>query len=380
MQSRAKVGIDLAPIAFRARAPGTATHVEHQARALLGSDVEWEWVPVATPRVLADSPDFEVFNPILTADAPLSYHVSFPLGRAWAAAGCALGLSTAFFSPFFGPPVVTNYFDSNAYEPVRDYRTQKERWKLAALRGMWKLSRRRARALFIDSEYARKRMVEVDPASAHKWVVAPCGYAPVPNATRLPGWAHALQGNPFVLYVGAFSENKNQRRLIQAWDQLRRRHDHFPHLVLVGPCPAEYFRDVIEPVRTSALHPQEIIMPGFVPTEEVAWAFRAAQSYLQPSFAEGFGIPIVEAMSCGVPVACSDSTSMPETAGDAAILFEPSSVESMARALERLVLNERERTELQGHGRARARLFTWERNAEIVTARIRQELAEIYDK
>ena len=381
MQTRSnniKVGIDLSPIAFRSRAPGTAVLVEKQARALLAMNLEWKWVLVATPRVLIDTPFFATLAPIVVPDAPLSYHIPCRLGRVWQNAGCSLGLATAFFAPLFGPPVVTNYFDANAYHPVRDTRDARSRLKWIFIRRLWKRSRRRSRVLFILSEYGRTRMVEADPASASKWVVAPCG-APQPSARPAtdPPWAKQLRGRPFILYAGAFSENKNQRRLIEAWDEMRRRHPAFPALVLIGPAPASYLHEVIEPARSRTAYPAEIIIPGFVPAEEVAWAFHAARAYVQPSFAEGFGMPVIEAMSYGLPVACSDSTSLPEVAGGAAVLFDPASVASIAIALEKIALDETERARLRQAGHVRAKAFTWERNARIVAGRIREELALI---
>lgn len=373
--TRAKVGIDLAPIAFRARAPGTAAHVENQARALLAMDVEWDWVLVATPRTLADTPFFASFKPVIVPDAPLSYHASWRTGRLWKKAGCALGLATAFFVPLTGPPVLTNYFDANAFHPVRDGQSTREKAKFLAIRALFRYARARSRALFIDSEYGRSRMIEVDPATEGKWVVTPCGIPPLGYpSSSIPPWAKPLDSRPFILYAGAFSENKNQRRLIEAWDLARRRHPEFPWLVLIGPASPAYLREVIEPVRLRTAHPEEVIIPGYVPSPEVAWAFQSAHAYVQPSFAEGFGMPVVEAMQLGLPVACSDSTSLPEVAGKAAILFDPASCESMARALKTIACDDGERERLRVAGMERAKQFTWERNAAIVAGRIREEL------
>jgi glycosyltransferase involved in cell wall biosynthesis len=340
-------------------------------------DLEWDWVVVATPRALADSPFFQSFAPVVVSDAPLSYHVSWRLGRLWAKANCALGLATAFFAPLIGPPVVTNYFDANAYHPVRDFRTSKDWLKSQIVQGLWNLSRKRSRALFILSEYGRRRMIEADPPTAEKWVVAPCGCALMPRVTAKPAWAERLRERPFVLYAGAFSENKNQRRVIQAWDQLRRQYEQMPSLVLIGPGPPDYLKEVIEPLRAQSYRPDEIILPGFVPPEDLAWAFWHAHAYIQPSFAEGFGMPVVEAMSCELPVACSDSTSLPEVAGGAAILFDPADVTSMAKALEVVVFDDVRRAALKRAGQERAKTFTWERHAEIVAGRIRDELARV---
>ncbi len=373
---RPKVGIDLSPIAFRARAPGTAVLVENQARALLALKVEWDWVLIATPRTLADSPFFSDFNPVIVPDAPLSLHVSFRLGRLWSEQNCALGLATAFFIPFFGPPVVTNYFDANAFHHLPDTRKPWLRLKSAVIGPLWRMSRRRSRALFILSDYGRRRMIEVDPKSAAKWVVAPCGCHPVPpRPAENPLWARGLASRPFILYAADFSENKNQHRLIDAWGLLRKRSPSLPPLVLLGPASADYLREVIEPARARTGHPNDVILPGFVSAADLAWAFRSASAYIQPSFAEGFGMPVIEAMSCGLPVACSDSTSLPEVAGGAAILFDPADLGSIAGALEIISLNEKERVRLRAAGLERAKNFTWQRNAEIVSQRIRAELA-----
>lgn len=373
--TRLKVGIDLSAVGFRSRAPGTAVHVEHQAKALLAMDLEWDWVVVATPRTLQDSPFFAEFEPIILPDRPLTIHVSFHLGPAWKRAGCSLGLATAFFAPFTGPPVLTNYFDANALHPVSDPNGIKERTQSAIIRSLFRFSRARSRALFILSDYGKRRMIEAEPETADKWVLAPCGCPPVPKRSSPPAWAEALEGQPFILYAGAFSENKNQRRLIEAWDRLRRQNDQLPLLVLIGPSPEDYLRDVIEPARSRSMAPHEIVIPGFLPVDEVGWAFHHAHAYVHPSFAEGFGMPIVEAMSCEVPVACSDSTSLPEIAGKAAVLFDPASPESIARAVETIVFNEAERARLKAAGLERARAFTWQRHAEIVADRIRAELS-----
>ena len=375
-QPRPKVGIDLAPIGFRKRAPGTAVLVENQARALFALDLEWDWVPIATPKTLREAPSFSELNPIIVPDAPLSYHATWRTGRLWGKAGCALGFSTAFFSSLVGPPVVTNYFDANSFHSVGDAQSRRDRLKKACIQGLWKLSRSRARALFILSEYGRSRMIDADPANASKWIVTPCGVAAMrPVSPTVPVWAESLVDQPFFLYAGAFSENKNQRRLIAAWDEARLRHATFPKLVLIGPASGAYLRNVIEPVRAQTCHPEEIILPGFVTTSELDWAFESATAYIQPSFAEGFGMPVIEAMQRGLPVACSESTSLPEVAGDAAIFFDPAVIPASLKLWRQSPAMRAVRARLRdGRARAGERWFTWEQNAEIVAARIREEL------
>src|SRR5205823_8746602 len=115
---------------------------------------------------------------------------------------------------------------------VRDERTLKAKLKSAVIRCLCAISRRRSRALITLSNYSRSRMIEADPATESKWIVAPCGCPPVGSPSHeAPPWARKLDARGFILYAGAFSENKNKSRLIEAWDQMRRRNEVFYSVV-----------------------------------------------------------------------------------------------------------------------------------------------------
>jgi len=119
-------------------------------------------------------------------------------------------------------------------------------------------------------------------------------------------------------------------------------------------------------------------MPGRVTDAELRWAYENSHAYLHAAFAEGFGMPIIEAMAAGTAVCCSDTTSMPETAGDAAVYFDPSDSESLCRAVERVRSDEALRLRLKTLGAEQARQFTWRRNAEIVAFEIEGVLREVF--
>jgi glycosyltransferase involved in cell wall biosynthesis len=180
---------------------------------------------------------------------------------------------------------------------------------------------------------------------------------------------------PFCLFVGEFTENKNQRRLIEAWAHWQQADPEAPVLVLVGRCHPVYLHSHILPARQSAPRPEEIILTDFLDDEEVSWCYRHASLYIQPSFAEGFGLPMIEAMSYGLPVAASNTTSLPEVGGDAAVYFDPAKVESLLEVIRGLWGDATQRQLLIERGGTHWRNFTWEKNARLVASQIETVLA-----
>ncbi len=111
---------------------------------------------------------------------------------------------------------------------------------------------------------------------------------------------------------------------------------------------------------------------GFVPDEDLPALYNAAEVFALPSLYEGFGLPVLEALACGTPVVTSNVSSLPEVAGDAALLVSPHDVEDLAQALHRLVTDQELRTTLRRRGLAQAQRFTWQRAAETVLGIYRQ--------
>lgn len=191
-----------------------------------------------------------------------------------------------------------------------------------------------------------------------------------------PAWSTVLE-RPFFFFAGAFSDNKNQFRLIELWARLQSEHRDLPALLLLGPCSESYREARINPALRLLPRPEEIVIPGVVSNDDLAWAFQNATAYLQPSFMEGFGMPIIEAMSYGVPVACSDTTCLPSTAGGASLLFTPDNLDSIGSSVLTLWRNHSTREELIKKGLERSSLFTWEKNARAVAEQIEKTLSSI---
>jgi glycosyltransferase involved in cell wall biosynthesis len=181
----------------------------------------------------------------------------------------------------------------------------------------------------------------------------------------------ALARRPVLLSLSAKRPHKNLGGLIEALSRIQR--ERRPVLVLPGyPTPHEAeLRD-----RAAALGlSDDVRFLGWTSEADIEGLFALCGAFVFPSFYEGFGLPVLEAMARGVPVACSDRASLPEVAGDAALLFDPSDPAAIAAALERLlgdpVLAER----LRVAGCARAAAFTWERTAQLTLASYERALA-----
>ena len=164
----------------------------------------------------------------------------------------------------------------------------------------------------------------------------------------------------FVLSVGTIEPRKNLTSLLEAYHALRNEESEY-RLVLVGKkgwLYTGFFRRIHE----LGLE-DEIVFPGFVPDEDLPAIYSAADLFVFPSLYEGFGLPVLEALACGTPVIASNASSVPEVAGDSALLVDPSSVEALAHDM-RAVLNSTElRQDLQARGPKQAAKFSWQRAA-----------------
>ena len=166
----------------------------------------------------------------------------------------------------------------------------------------------------------------------------------------------------YALYVGINKPHKNLTRLVRAWHRLDQdRAIQVPSLVIAGHWDERYPQplQLVEELSMGGL----IRFVRSVSDEDLPAVYSGATLFVFPSLYEGFGLPVVEAMSCGCPVACSDTSSLPEIAGDAALLFDATSVESMVEAIKNVLQDEMLRRELAERGKRRAAQFSWERTA-----------------
>lgn len=166
---------------------------------------------------------------------------------------------------------------------------------------------------------------------------------------------------PYILYIGVWRVHKNLVGLIKAFGYLKNKYN--PNIDLVVGGKHDSGTSVFETIKKFNLK-DNVLLPGFVAEEDLPALYSGAELFVFPSFYEGFGLPILEAMSCGVPVVCSNTSSLPEVAGEAAQYFDPYNPEEMAEAIREVLINKGLAETLRQKGFERVGNFSWHRMAK----------------
>ena len=175
-----------------------------------------------------------------------------------------------------------------------------------------------------------------------------------------------LGAGPIVLNVGQKKPHRNLERLVAAFARTRA---DIPDAVLVLPGPPNPAGEaLVREAAATAGVADAVVIPGFLDPEDLEGLYVAAAAFVLPSLVEGFGLPVLEAMARGVPVACSRDSAPGEVAGDAALTFDPTSVDDIAGAIGALLTDAALRDRLAQAGPSRAAQYTWERCAEETLA------------
>ncbi len=222
-----------------------------------------------------------------------------------------------------------------------------------------------------DSESSRQDLMRQVGLPAHRVTVVRPGVAlarfrPAPLPHPLPsGERVGARGRPYILCVAGSDPTKNVSTLVEAFAKLalpiREAHD----LVLVGDVGKR--TEVRDQVVAASLEKQTVVT-GVVSDERLIELYQHAAVFVFPSFYEGFGLPVLEAMACGCPVISSNAASLPEVAGDAAILVEPKDTQGFTDAMARVLTDADLRRDLREKGLTQAARFTWDRTAREMVA------------
>lgn len=243
-------------------------------------------------------------------------------------------------------------------------------YRLAASR-----SAHRARRIITGSAYTKADIIQRLGIPEDLIDVTPYGVRPVFRPVDYAAQGEAIEAleipDQYFVYAGTLEPRKNLPRLIRAWDQTASEHPF--DLVIVGR--EGWKLDAFQSALLGARHRDRIHCVGHLPEAQLIAVISAARAFLWPSLFEGFGLPPLEAMACGTPVLSSNTSSLPEVCGDAAILVDPLNVEAIADGIRRLATDNRLREDYRLRGRARAKQFTWDRTAQLTLDAYRRALA-----
>lgn len=272
---------------------------------------------------------------------------------------------TAYYPiPRLSVPVVLTVHDLRWINFPETYRTA----RLQFLRYVIPNSLKRATRIITVSEHTRQEILEnfdIDPSRidvAYNPVGAEFGVIEDP---KILAHARATLKLPerFILYVGSLEPRKNLARLLQAYGRIRDRNESDLALVILGR-PHFGYQDLIRNV--APRFAGDVLFTGYVPDEVLPAVYNLAQALAFPSLHEGFGIPVIEAMACGLPVLTSQISALPEVAGGAAYLVDPYDVNSIADGLVRVLHDTELRAQLVQRGFYRIEQFTPAKTAEAI--------------
>jgi len=367
------IGID-ASRATTARRTGTETYSLHLIRALIGLGTEHRF-----RLYIAQIPGFSE-KPGIWGDSPELRAIPFP--RLWTHVRLSAEMLTrppdvlfvpAHVLPLIHPrrSVVTVHDLGYLHFPTahrtvdRLYLDWSTRWNA-----------QQATALLADSAATKAdlaRAYRVDPAKVHVvYLGRDETLAPVADPAALAEMRerYGIAGR-YLLYVGTLQPRKNLGRVIEAFAAIYQDWGSGGlQLVLAGK-RGWLYDDLFAQVDRLGLAGR-VIFPGYIPDEDLPALLSGATAFVFPSLYEGFGIPVLEAGACGVPVITSNTSSLPEVAGDAALLVDPHDVDAIAAAMYRLVTDDALRAELARRGQENVKRFSWEKCA-------RETLAVILD-
>jgi len=279
----------------------------------------------------------------------------------------------AFVSPLLSPcPVVVTVYDLSFVLLPHSFPKVKRLY----LSLFTPLSVKRARRIIAVSRNTRNDLMRLWNISPEKIDVIYCGVDSSlrPLEREKVSRFRRERGLPerFILYLGTLEPRKNLVRLLEAYARLPA--ESRPHLVMAGAKGWGY-EAIGARVEELGLEGQ-VLFPGYIPQEEKALWYNAAEILVYPSLYEGFGLPPLEAMACGTPVVASCRASLPEVVGEAGVLVDPLDTEAMAQAMHDLLEDQTWRESLRDKGLKRARQFSWEKAARETVRVYRRALRE----
>jgi glycosyltransferase involved in cell wall biosynthesis len=330
-----------------------------------------EFAAAIDPNLVSEPPDEAIeWLPLYPSGnwARLSFTL-FKICRKWRADI----LHTTYVAPFFVPCSLIVAVHDISFRRYPRFFSPRDRLLFATLLPM---TLRRADAVITLSMHAKKEILRVYPYLAGKVHVvfgAPDPmFKPITDNKSLNSvkLRYGIKSE-FLLSVGNLQPRKNLCRLIKAFSLIRGDIDQM-QLVIVGGAKW-HVSEIYDLVSRLGLE-KNVVFTSYVSDKDLVALYNLARVFVYPSLYEGFGLPILEAMACGTPVICSNTSSMPEVAGDAAVLIDPHNVEQIAETLLFVLLDPKLKQDLRERGLERATGFSWRRTAQQTLEVCRQVL------
>ncbi|WP_180540238.1 glycosyltransferase family 4 protein [Nevskia soli] len=282
-------------------------------------------------------------------------------------------LHVQYTGPLFCPvPLIASIHDVSFLERPEYFTAARRRQlKFTVAR-----TARSAARILTGSEFSRDSIVRAYGLDPDRVVVVPDAANPFFRPlTRESAMRRVLERfrvtGPFVLSVGDLQPRKNHIGLIEAFARLVKENPALPHeLVLAGQ--DTWFGPRVHEAAAHSGVQGRIRFLGFVTDDDLLQLYNACDCFCFPSFYEGFGIPILEAMACGRAVACANTSAMPEVADGAGLFFDPAKPDEMVRALRDILIDPQLRQRMERLGLQRAANFTWQRTAQKTLAVYRE--------
>lgn len=240
--------------------------------------------------------------------------------------------------------------------------------KKAIFRLLLWLVAKRAHHIITPTQFTKDDLVAFAKISPRKVTVTHLGMIQVGKPVAVP----KFKNKRFITYLGRAEPYKNNRRLIEAHQRLLADWPDL-HLVIVGQIDDLRKADM-QWVREQGY--KNVDFTGWMSDEQAAWLYQRTEAFVQPSLMEGFGLPVLEAMQQGAPVASTNATCSPEVYGDAAHYFNPHSTNDITRAIQDILTNKKLRAELVKKGHAQVKKYSWQRMSKKVYAIYQRALGQ----
>lgn len=237
------------------------------------------------------------------------------------------------------------------------------RLELRKRRQIYPASAREAERIIVSSGFTGECLVERYGVAKEKIEVIPTGYGSEYRVIDDPEGVQQIRNKygldrPFLFYPAATWPHKNHKNLLAALKILKESYQFDGDLLLSGIAMQSHSEIMVEAERLGLSGNVRLL--GYLPSGDLPYLYNCARMMVFPSLFEGFGIPLVEAMACGCPVACSNTTSLPEVAGDAGAFFDPQKPDQIAETIWSVWDDEAKQSEMRERGHNRTLFFTWD--------------------